>query len=181
MDAIKCIKERRSIRQFTAEPVSHEVLSEIVEIARFAPSWKNTNISRYVAAEGDLKDLICDKAFDLYPGNAEMVRKAPMLVVQTYVKNRSGFERDGSFSTKKEDRWQNYDAGIAAEAFCLAAFEKGLGTVILGIFDEDEVAKAIGLSEDRGVAALIVIGHPAIDNPEAPKRKDVSELLTFLS
>lgn len=180
MNATECIKTRRSIRTFTEETVSHELLEEVIEVARFAPSWKNTQISRYVAVEGAAKDVICDKAFSLFPGNGEMVRKAPMLIVQTYIKNRSGFERDGSYTTSKEDRWQNYDAGIAAEAFCLAAHEKGLGSVILGIFDEDEVAKAINLPEDRAVAALIVLGHPAV-SPEAPKRKEVADLVSYLS
>ena len=75
---------------------------------------------------------------------------------------------------------QNFDTGIAAEAFCLAAYERGLGTVILGIFDENKAAEVLNIPDDRGVAAFIVIGHPAV-NPEAPKRKEVSELLTFLS
>lgn len=180
MNAVDCIKGRRSIRTFTEEAVSHELLEEVIDIARFAPSWKNTQISRYVALEGAAKDAVCDKAFDLYPGNGEMVRKAPMLIALTYIKNRSGFERDGSFTTTKEDRWQNFDTGIAAEAFCLAAYEKGLGTVILGIFDEEKVAEVISLPEDRGVAALIVIGHPAV-SCEAPKRKEVADLVSYLS
>ena len=101
-----------------------------------------------------------------------------MLVVVTYVKNRSGYERDGSFSTPKEDRWQMFDAGIATECFCLAAYEKGLGTVIMGIFDEDIVASSIELPDDREVACLIPIGYPD-EAPAAPKRKDVSDLLIF--
>ena len=180
MDAIECIKSRRSIREFTEEPVSHELLEEVIEIARFAPSWKNTQISRYIAVEGAKKAEVSETCFKAYAGNANMVAKAPMVIALTYIKNRSGFERDGSFSTSKEDRWQNFDTGIAAEAFCLAAYEKDLGTVILGIFDENEVAKVISLPEDRGVAALIVIGHPA-QSPDAPKRKEVADLVSYLS
>ena len=179
MNAIDCIKGRRSIRTFTEEPVSHETIEEIVDIARFSPSWKNTQISRYVVVEGAVKDEICKTCFSVYPGNGEMVSKAPMLVVLTYIKNRSGFERDGSYTTVKEDRWQNFDTGIAAQSFCLAAYEKGLGTVILGIFDDDKIAKLIDLPEDRGISALIVVGHPAVA-PEAPKRKEVADLVTYV-
>ncbi|MCR5279113.1 MAG: nitroreductase family protein [Lachnospiraceae bacterium] len=178
MNAIDCIKGRRSIREFTAEPVSHELIEQIVDVARFAPSWKNTQISRYIALEGALKDRVCAECVGEW--NAGIIGRAPMLIVQTFVRNRSGFERDGSFTTSKEDRWQNYDAGIAAEAFCLAAHDAGLGTVIMGIFEEDKVASVLSLPEDQGVAALIAIGHPA-SNPEAPKRKEVSELLQFKS
>lgn len=180
MNTIDCIKSRRSIRTFTNEPVSHETLEEIVDLARFAPSWKNTQIARYIAVEGDKKEELASTSFKAWIGNEEMVRKAPMVIALTYVKNRCGFERDGSYSTSKEDRWQNFDAGIAAQTFCLAAHEKGLGTVILGIFDEDIAAKVLELPEDRAVGAFIVIGHPDC-NPEAPKRKEVSDLLTYLS
>lgn len=180
MEALECIKGRRSVRQFTDEKVSKELFEEIVDVARFAPSWKNTQIARYVALTGASKDKLAEVSFAAWAGNANIINSAPMAVVVTYIKNRSGFERDGSFSTKKEDRWQNFDCGIAAEAFCLGAFEKGLGTVILGIFDEDEVAKAIGLSEDRGVACIIALGHP-VSVPDAPKRKEVEELVTYLN
>lgn len=180
MDAIECIKTRRSIREFTEQPVSNEVLEQVIEVARFAPSWKNTQIARYVALTGSSKEKLSDSAFAAWVGNANIVKKAPMVVVLTYIKNRSGFERDGSFTTSKEDRWQNFDCGIACEAFCLAAHEKGLGTVIMGIFDENEVAKVIDLPEDRGVAAVIAIGYPAI-SPEAPKRKEVADLVSYMN
>ena len=55
MNAKDCIKERRSIRKFKADPVDHALLSEIVETASYAPSWKHTQIARYIAVEGDLK------------------------------------------------------------------------------------------------------------------------------
>ena len=180
MDALECIKGRRSVREFKDTPVSKEVLESVIDTARFAPSWKNTQISRYVALTGDSKKALADTAFEAWVGNANIVNKAPMVIVQTFVKNRSGFERDGSFSTSKEDRWQNYDCGIAAEAFCLAAYEKGLGSVVMGIFDEDKVAEVLNLSDDQGVAAIIAIGYPVAD-ATAPKRKEVADLLTYLN
>jgi len=179
MEALECIKGRRSVREFTSEPVTPEVLESVIETARFAPSWKNTQIARYVALTGESKAKLADVAFAAWGGNAKIVNGSPMTIVMTYIKNRSGFERDGSYTTSKEDRWENFDCGIAAEAFCLAAYEKGLGSVIMGIFDEAEVAKAINLPEDRGVAAIIAIGYP-VSNAEAPKRKEVSELVTYL-
>ena len=96
----------------------------------------------------------------------------------TFIKGRSGFERDGSFSTKKEDRWQMFDVGVACQTFCLAAHEAGLGTVILGIWDEDGITKLLDIPENQELAALIAIGYPDIA-PEAPKRKSVEDLLTY--
>ena len=140
MTAKECITGRRSIRRFTDRPVSHELLSRIVETASFAPSWKNTQITRYIAVEGEAKAALA-KCTSLFPGNGAIMESAPVVIAVTIITGRSGYERDGSFSTPKGDRWQMYDAGIASEAFCLAAHEEGLGTVILGLFDEEEAAK----------------------------------------
>lgn len=108
--------------------------------------------------------------------NIDTLHGAPALVVLTTVNGRSGYERDGSFSTSKGTHWQSFDAGLAAEAFCVAAHEAGLGTVILGIYDEGKVKTVLNLPETESVSALIPIGVPA-ESPAAPKRKDVSELL----
>ena len=51
MDLITGIKERRSVRRFADKPVPRELIAEVVEIARFAPSWKNTQIARYIVVE----------------------------------------------------------------------------------------------------------------------------------
>lgn len=103
-----------------------------------------------------------------------------MAVVVTIIKNRSGFERDGSFSTHRGDGWQMYDAGVASEAFCLAAYDKGLGTVIMGIIDDDKIAALLNVPQDREVVAVIPVGYPA-ESPVAPKRKPVEELVTYMS
>lgn len=72
-----------------------------------------------------------------------------------------------------------FDAGIASQSFCLAAHEQGLGTVIMGIFDEDKVAELIDMPEEREMVALIALGYPN-EEPVAPKRKTVDDLLTIM-
>ena len=168
MTAKDCILSRRSIRKFTDQPVDHELLESIVATASYAPSWKNTQIVRYIAVEGGLKDRIageCTTAF-------------PVLIAVTVIKNRCGYERDGSFTTPRKDTWQMFDAGIASQTFCLAAHEAGLGSVIMGIFDREKAETLLELSSDRELVALIPVGYPA-EEPAAPRRKDVSELITF--
>ncbi len=178
MTANECIRNRRSIRKFTERPVSHELLAHIVETASYAPSWKNTQITRYIAVEGEKKAALA-KCTD-WSGNTAIMENAPMVVAVTLIKGRCGYERDGSFSTSKGDHWQMFDAGIASEAFCLAACEQGLGTVIMGLFQEEEASRLLNLPEDRELAALIAIGYPA-ESPAAPKRKTVEELLSYQS
>ena len=177
MTAKECIKGRRSIRTFTQEPISHELIADIVETASYAPSWKHTQIVRYIAVEGELKDKIA-QCTSAYARNGEIIAAAPMVIAVTIIKGRSGFERDGSFSTHRGEGWQMFDAGVASEAFCLAAYEKGLGTVIMGIFDDDKVSELLDIPEGRDVVALIPVGYPA-ETPVAPRRKSVEEMVIF--
>lgn len=180
MDALKCIETRRSIRKFQTKQVSHEVMQEIVAAASFAPSWKNTQVTRYVVVEdARIKEKIAEEATLGFEHNKDIINGAPALVVVTMVHGRSGFERDGSFTTSKEDRWEVFDAGLATQTFCLAAHDKGVGSVILGIFDEEKAAQFINLDEGQKVAALVAVGY-ADEEPAAPKRKSVEELVKFI-
>ena len=70
-----------------------------------------------------------------------------------------------------------FDSGVATEAFCLAAHAYGLGTVIMGLID-DSIKEAIDLPENQDTSCVICLGHPA-DEPVAPKRKPVEDLVTY--
>ena len=71
-----------------------------------------------------------------------------------------------------------FDAGIATQTFCLAAHDKGLGTCIMGIFDEEKIAETLNLPEGQKVGAVIAAGYPDIA-PDAPPRKDTDALITI--
>ena len=178
MQTLDCIRTRRSIRKFTDEPVSHDTLEKIVEAASYSPSWKNTQIVRYIAIDNpELKSKIANECTTGFTYNGGTMNQAPMLIAVTVIKNRCGYERDGSFTTSRKDTWQMFDAGIASQTFCLAAHEYGLGTVIMGIFD-DTLSDVLEIPEDRELVNIICIGHPA-EEPEMPKRKTVSDLLSY--
>ncbi len=180
METLECIKTRRSIRKFKEEKVSHDTIDSIIAAASMAPSWKNTQISRYHIVES--KELLNDIAENGTLGfehNKGIIQGASQLVVVSMIEKRCGYEKDGSFTTSKGDRWEMFDAGIATQTFCLAAHELGVGSVIMGIFDEDKVAEAIQLPEGQKVAALIAIGYPD-QECSAPPRKTVDELRNYL-
>ena len=180
MEVLKCIETRRSIRKFKDTKISHETMEEIVKAASYAPSWKNTQITRYVVVESDeLKSKIANEGVLGFAYNTGTIERAAALVVVTMIGGRCGYERDGSYTTSNEDRWEMYDAGVASQTFCLAAHDKGVGSVIMGIFDENKIAELIALEEGRKVAALIAVGYPD-EAPELPKRKEVEELVRFL-
>lgn len=77
MTAKECILTRRSIRKFKNTPIDHALIDEIVETASYAPSWKHTQITRYVAVEGALKNRIVAEATSAYPNNGEIIASAP--------------------------------------------------------------------------------------------------------
>lgn len=177
MNTAECITTRRSIRKYKPDPVDHSVIDSIVSQASYSPSWKNTQITRYTAVEDPaLLAQIADRYTPDY--NSNIIRQAPVLMAVSYVKGRCGYERDGSFTTRKGDRWQMFDVVVSCQSFCLAAWEMGLGTVIMGVFDEDGITRLLDLPEDQELGALIAIGYPDI-KPEAPKRKTVEQLLQY--
>ena len=137
-------------------------------------------VTRYVVVENaDIKAKIAEEATLGFEHNNGIIKGCAALVVVNMVHGRSGFERDGSYTTSKEDRWEVFDAGLATQTFCLAAHDKGVGAVILGIFDETKVAEIIGIEEGQKVAALVAVGY-ADEDPAAPKRKSAEELVKFL-
>ena len=117
MTAKECIKGRRSIRKFKDTKIDHAILEDIIETASYSPSWKHTQIVRDVAIEGELKDKIGRDCTTAYPGNGTIIQNAPMLIAVTVIKNRCGYERDGSFTTPRGDTWQMFDAGVASRSY----------------------------------------------------------------
>ena len=179
MDVSQAIKTRRSIRKYKQEAVPHELIEEIVADAAYAPSWKNTQIARYVLVEDRAAiDKMAEEMVLDFKFNEKTLKSCPAVMVLTYVTGRSGYERDGSFSTPKEAGFEMFDAGVAAQTFCLAAWERGVGTVITGYFDEEKIIELLKLPEDRKIGCVIGLGYPD-EEPAVPKRKSVSDLLTY--
>ena len=177
MNVTECLKTRRSIRKYKPDPVDHSIIDSIVSSASYSPSWKNTQIARYTAIENSsLLSEIADKFTPDY--NSNIIRQAPLMIAVTFIKGRCGYERDGSFTTKKQDRWQMFDVGAACQNFCLEAWNHGLGTVIMGVFDEDGISELLDIPDGQELGALIAAGYPDIA-PDAPKRKSVEQLLQY--
>ena len=180
METKACIQGRRSVRRYTDEPVTRETVGQVVALAAYAPSWKNTQVARYTAVtDRAVIEKIANECVLGFTHNAGILTGCSVLVVQSIINKRSGYERDGSFSTAQGTHWESFDAGIAAQTFCLAAHDLGVGTCILGVFDEKKVAEAIGLPEGQTVSCLIPMGYPA-ETPNAPARKSADDLLRYI-
>ncbi len=176
----ECIKTRRSIRKYKPTKISHEDFQDIIALTLFSPSWKNSQIVRFTLIEDDnIKNKIAETCMSESHHNQSIVHNAPNIIVMSYIIGKSGFNSDGSFSTSKEDRWQMFDSGIAASTLCLAAHDKGFGTVIMGLFDDNKVAEIINLPKNQQIAALIPIGLPDIA-PTCPPRNSAESIITYL-
>ena len=175
MELTKCMEERRSIRRYKKQPVDRDLIKQLIEAAILAPSWKNSQVSRYYAVDGDQKDqfMACLPEF-----NQNNSKDASTIIVSTVVNGRSGFERDGSYTTHLKDGFQYFDNGLQIQNLCLKAYELGLGTLIMGIYDEQKIREFLSIPEDEVVVAVIAVGYPDIE-PVMPKRKSVEDILIF--
>lgn len=180
MDANQNIRERRSIRKYRADAVTAEDLQKIVETAAYAPSWTNSQTASYLAVlNKEKKEAIAEKVASMVsPRNGENIRSAAAVVLLLSENGKSGIRSATGKPLHEglDQHWQSFDAGIAAQTFCLAAHAYGLGTLIIGGFDEEGVKSVISIPENHRIAALLAVGYPE-NQPAAPKRKSVEELL----
>ena len=96
MDVSQAIQTRRSIRKYQQKPIPREVIEEIVADAAYAPSWKNTQIARYVLVEDRaMIDKMAEEMVLDFKLNEKTLKNCPAVMVLTYVTGRSGYERDG--------------------------------------------------------------------------------------
>lgn len=174
---LESIKTRRSVRKFKDQKIPRELISEIIESVIYAPSWKNTQITRYIAI--DSREIIEEIANTCVgEHNGKIIRNAPLLIATTVIKARCGFERDGSFSTDRGDGWQMFDCGVSSQTFALVAHEHNVGTVILGMLDRAKVEEVLNIPENQEMVAFIACGYYDEISP-TPKRKTVEDILSF--
>ena len=168
MDLQTCMEQRRSVRKYTNKPVPRELIREMIQAAILAPSWKNSQVSRYYVAEGNAEKELAQCLADF---NQRNVQNAPVLIVSTVVNKRSGFTRNGEYETHLKDGFQYYDHGMQAMNLCLKAHELGLATLIMGIYDEAAIRTFFNIDENQIIVAVIAVGYAA-EEPPMPKRKN---------
>ena len=172
MDFGDLILKRQSYRQYdTNRPVEDEKLMKCIEAARLAPSACNAQPWKFIALhEPELRAEVGRCAASM--GMNKFCIEAPMLVVIVLEKPNLS-SKIGSVLKDKE--YTLIDIGIAAEHFCLQAAELGLGTCMIGWFDEKKVRKLLDIPSSKRIPLLICAGYPA--SPLRPKiRKDPEKI-----
>ena len=181
MDGIRMIRERRSVRKFKDAAVDRETMKEIVDIARWAPSWANFQVARYTLVDDPATiTRIATEGVENFVYNIKTLENATGVAVLSFIKGKSGKLEGDEYATSKGGAWEIFDAGIACQTFCLAAVAKGVGTCIFGVIDDVSIARIVGLPGEETVAALIIYGYPEDEEISVPKRKDVGEILRFV-
>ncbi len=175
MDLRQAIKERRSIRKYKPTPVPDQAILECVEAARFAPSWANTQVSRFVVVKDQkTKEALAEALGSGNPARQAMI-EAPCAVCLVAQRGMSGMKR-GEPVTDKGDYWFMFDSGIAMEHFVLTAWSLGLGTVHIGAFDARRAEAVLGVPQGYSAVAMTPLGY--FDAAPSPTpRKPIEELL----
>ncbi len=178
MDFNKLILKRESVRKYTDKEVSREDLIKCVEAARMTPSAHNSQPWTFVIVDDkELVSKLADETFNEIVRFNKFVKSAK--AIAAVVIEKSHFAMIGS---NKSDKDYNFiDIGSATEHFCLQAAELGIGTCILGYFNEKNVKQLLNVPAGKRVGLMISIGYSPFDSAREKKRKSIDEICRFNS
>ena len=179
MDFHELVKKRHSTRGYLDKAVEHERIERCLEAVRLAPSACNAQPYKFIVVDEPLlRRRIAEETFGRIFSFNHFSIQAPVLIVIVQEKN-APFPKFADLVKDKDFR--PIDIGIAAEHFCLAAAEQGLGTCMLGWFDEKDVKKLLGIKENKRVPLIITLGYPESDEIPDKKRKNIEKLRNYNS
>ncbi|MDA3948911.1 MAG: nitroreductase family protein [Spirochaeta sp.] len=181
MDFLKLVQHRRSVRAYREDPVPPDLLTSCLEAARLAPSATNSQPWHFiVVTDTEVRSRIAE--LTRLPGSRmnAFAAQAPVIIAVVAEPPRL-VTQIGALLQKTP--FYLLDIGIAAEHLCLRAAEAGLGTCMIGWFDEKKVASLLGIPKGSGlhrrrVSLLITLGYPA-DAPREAKRKPLQSIVSY--
>ncbi len=174
MDLLKAIHDRRSIRKYRNDNIPDEILGEILEAARYSPSWANTQVWRFIIVKDQkVKEGLHDALTPTNPARAAMI-DAPVIICVAAKSGVSGCYKGAPTTDKGE--WFMYDAGIAMEHIVLAAWNFGLGTVHVGAFDAKKAEEVLGIPAGYRITGMTPLGY-FDETPRETPRKPLSEIV----
>jgi nitroreductase len=166
MDVLSAIQGRRSIRQYSSQPIEDEKLNSVLEAARLSPSANNRQAWKFIVVKDPETRIRLAEA----AGGQLFIGHAPVILVAC------GTEPEG-IMTCGQNRY-SLDLSIATAYMMLEAFEQGLGTCWLGRFNEQQVKEILGIPESIRVVVMTPLGYPA-ETPAARPRKNQSEIVRY--
>jgi len=162
MNCIEKVLNRRSIRRFKNEPVSEEVVNNILEAGRRAPSATNQQPWHFVVArDHDEKEACSFGGFNRFATDASFV------VVGLYKKSEAMIEKLSLM-----------DVTIALQNMVVAAWVQEVGSCWMGAFDERKLRDTLNLPADSRIVGAVAFGIPN-ESPIQPAKKSLSETVHF--
>lgn len=177
MNFLKLIKQRQSVRSYTDQPVEKEKLYQCLEAARLAPSASNSQPWKYIIVDDEeLKNKVADATYDKLVKFNKFALQAPVIIV--IVLEKPKIVTQMGIEIKKRE-WPLIDIGISTEHFCLQAAELGLGTCMIGWFDQKRIQELLHIPKKKTIGLLITLGYAPDDYPLRKKsRKENSEVIS---
>ena len=168
-------KTRRSIRSYDpAKTISEAEVRELLAATQNAPSWANYQPSKYyVAISKEAHDAVCE----LVGFNKDRVTNAPVLLVSTYERGKSGYLQ-GVQTNELSDEWGAHDNGLSDAYLILKARDMGFDTLIMGTRDSDGLRKLFDIPENETIMSVIALGYRA-EEPRMPGHKSLNEFAKF--
>lgn len=177
MDFLQFVTTRQSDRAFDPEkPVEKEKIEHILQAARLAPSACNSQPWHFIVIdEPELKNKVADATSARVLGMNHFTKQAPVhiLLVEEKVNLTSGI---GGWVKQKD--YAQMDLGIAAAHITLAAHAEGLGSCILGWFNEPKMRELLHIPNSKRVWLDIAIGY-SVQAVREKKRKPLQEIVSF--
>lgn len=175
---LELINTRQSDRAYLSTPIEKEKIDRILEAGRLAPSACNAQPWKFIVIDNpELKNKIADCTSSKVLGMNHFTKQAPVHIA--IIEERANFT-SGAGSLIKGKHFPLIDIGIAAEHICLQAAAEGLGSCMLGWFDEPKVKKLLNIPKSKRVPLIITIGYPEKETKEK-RRKDLDEIVRYNS
>ncbi len=178
MDFLELAAKRQSVRSYDQnKPVEPDKLNRCIEALRIAPSACNAQPWKLVVVnDPELKNKVAGASAAKWLGFNFFPKQAPVLVVLV----REEPNLTSKLGTVLKDKpYTLMDIGIAAEHFCLQAASEGLGTCILGWFDEPKVKELLGIPKKKRAELIITLGYPLKNEIRPKTRKKTEEICSF--
>lgn len=177
MSFLTLAEKRRSVRKYADRDVPREVLDRCIEAARLAPSANNCQPWHFIIVDDpDLCGKISRATFSAVVSFNKFTLDARAFAVVVTEKPNLITQIGGSI---KNIQYNLLDVGTAVENFCLHAADEGLGTCILGWFDERRIKELLGVPPRKRICLVLSIGYPEDDAVREKKRKPRNRMSSY--
>lgn len=169
------LKTRRSIRSYDAsKKISEAEVRTLLTAVQEAPSWANQQPTKYYVAISKEK---LEAVQNLVGGNKERIQNAPVLIVSTFERGKSGLF-NGNATNEIGDGWGAYDNGLSNCYLIMQARAMGFDTLIMGMRDSDSLRKEFNIPAEETVMAVIALGYRS-GEPKQPGHRPFDEVVQF--